>query len=232
MNRTTDWDGGLGVVQTRAKLASLCVLGGLLALSSLAPHAAALGIYTLAPGGNIVANPSAFPTGGTILDTITTPFTSSTIDGTVVSTVIRGDSSNPYGGLTFTYSLSLNNFSSDSSSEMTIGSYGGFVTDVSYNLTGGEIAPSNFTRSITQNGSVIRFLWSSEGGIMPGQTGALIVVQTAANNFTPASGGVIDSQTVNISTLAPVPEPGIASLLVSGLGVFAFCRRFPRNKLN
>ncbi len=211
-------------MQKRGKLVAVCVAGVAMAVCSVASQAVA-SVYTLPPGGNILANSSTFPVGGTILDTVTTPFTSSTIDGTVISQVISGDSSNPYGGLTFTYSLSLNMFSSDSASEMTIGSYGGFVTDVSYNLIGGEVAPSNFTRSTTGNGSVIRFSWSNGGGIMPGQTGALIVVQTAAQAFTSASGGVIDSQTVNISTLAPVPEPGVASLFVAALGAFALWRR-------
>lgn len=171
-----------------------------------------------------MANPSAFPVGGTVLDTVTTPFTSSTIDGTVVSQVISGDSSNPYGGLTFTYSLSMNTFSSDSASEITIGSFGGTLDDVSYDLTGSEVAPSNFTRSSTGNGSTIRFLFANGGGLMPGQTGALVVVQTSATAFGPAVGGVIDSQTVNISTLAPVPEPAIASLFVA-LGAVAIWRR-------
>ena len=172
-----------------------------------------------------MANPSSSPTGGTVLDTITTPFTSSTIDGTVVSQVITGDSSNPYGGLTFTYSIFLNNFSSDSLSEMTVGSYGGFTANVSYDLTGSEVAPSNFTRSTTGNGDTIRFYFSNSGGLQPGQTGALVVVQTAALSFTPALGSVIDSQSVNISTLAPIPEPGIASLFVAGFGALALWRR-------
>jgi hypothetical protein len=225
MKRTTVCHCNLGVVRNRVRLAAFIATGTVLSLYSFTPRASALGIYTLGPGQNILANPSAFPVGGTVLDTVIAPFTSSTIDGTVISQVISGDSSNPYHGLTFTYSLSLNNFSSDSSSEMTIGSYGGFVTDVSYNLTDSEVVPSNFTRSTTQNGSVIRFMWSNGGGIAPGQEGALIVVQTAAPNFTSALGGVIDSQTVNISTLAPVPEPGVASLLITGLGVFAVWRR-------
>lgn len=225
MNRTTVYDFRPAVRRKRAKLAGLVATGVVVSLYSLPPEATAIGIYTLAPGGNILADATSYPTGGTVLDSETNSFTSSTIDGTLISSVISGDPSNPYKGLTFTYSLSLNTFSSDSSSEMTIGSYGGFVTDVSYNLTGSEAVPSNFTRSLTQDGSVLRFLWSNDGGIMPGETGALIVVQTAANNFTTdASGGVIDSQTVTISGIAPVPEPGMVSLLVCGFGIFAFWR--------
>lgn len=216
---------GFEVRQKRGKLLAVCAAGLALAAYSVAPQASAIGVYTLPVGGNILASPSAFPTGGTVLDTVTTPFTSSTIDGTVVSQVISGDPSNPYGGLTFTYSLSMNTFSSDSASEITIGSYGNTIDDVSFNLTGAEVAPSNFTRSTTGDGSVIRFLFANGGGLMPGQTGALVVVQSSATAFAPAVGGVIDSQTVNISTLAPVPEPGIVSLFVAALGVFGLWRR-------
>lgn len=223
MKRTTS-DFGVSVLLTKPKLAGVFATAVCLSAWSFAPRAAA-SIYTLAPGGNIAALSSDYPTGGTVLDTVTDPFTSSTIDGTIISQVISGDPSNPYGGLTFTYLVEDNAVATDSVSEMTVGSYGGFLTDVSYNATGSEVLPSNFTRSATGSGSTIRFLWSSGGGIQPDQTGALIVVQTSAQNYAPAQGGVIDSQTVNISTLAPVPEPGTVSLLIAGLGLFFFSRR-------
>lgn len=213
-------------MRNRAKLAGVCAASLAISCLSLAPRANA-SIYTLPVGGNIVASSSTFPSGGTVLDTVVSPFTSSTIDGTITSTVISGDSSNPYGGLTFEYSVFLNNFSSDSLSTLTVGSYGGFAADVSYAVTGTN-APSNFTRSPASNdGSTLRFLWSNNGGLQPGNTGSLVVVQTGAHSYTPALGSVIDSQSVNINTLAPlaVPEPGIVSLLIAGFGVFALWRR-------
>jgi hypothetical protein len=51
------------------------------------------------------------------------------------------------------------------------------------------------------------------------------VVQTGASNFQTAMGGVIDSIPANVSVLAPVPEPAIGSLLLTGLGMFFFRRR-------
>ena len=221
------------VSPAKTKLVGALSAGVLLSTCSLTLPAHA-SIYTLGPGGNIPAASSTFPVGGIIEDTVVDPFVATvienglpiTLNGSITSSVISGDSSNPYGGLTFTYQLMLNSSSTDSSSEVTIGSYGGFVTDVSYDATGSEILPSNFTRSASGNGNTVRFLWSNDGGIGPGDTSALIVVQTAAHNFTSAQGGVIDSQTVNIATLAPVPEPGTTSLLMVGLGAFyAFRRR-------
>lgn len=220
------------VLQKRSKCVGIAVTGILLSACSLALNSNAISIYTLTPGGNEPALASSFPVGGATLDSISDPFvgtviengTPITLNGSVTSTVIKGDSSNPYDGLTFTYQLMLNAVSTDSSSEMTIGSYGGVATDVSYNAIAGDVLPSNFTRS-GGVGSTVRFLFSNSGGIGPGDTSALIVVQTDAQNYAQASGGVIDSQTVNIATLAPVPEPGIASLLITGLGTFFVFRR-------
>ncbi len=213
----------------------LGVAAGLLALAvcALALQSSATPVYTLLAGGNNIAAASAFPTGGTLsmVASNDAPFSVSTPDGplagNVVSLVLSGDTSNPYGGLTFTYLLSLNPAAmGDSASAMTVGSYGGFMTDVSYNLEiPSEIAPSNFTRSLTGNGSTIRFLWSNNGGLQPGQIGAEVVVQTDAHNFQETLGGVIDSQTVNIDTFAPIPEPGIGSLLATGLGALFYFRR-------
>lgn len=210
---------------SRILAASLFLSAVLLALPSPAS------IYTLPPGGNIAASSSTFGTGGTLLYTTNLPFASSTIDGTVISSVYSGDPSNPYGGLTFTYLLTLSGppGTVDSVSELTAGGYGGFQTDVSYNMAAGEVAPSNFSRS-SAPGSVLQFFFSNNGGIALGETGALIVVQTDASNFQETgNGGVIDSVPSNVGLLTPVPEPAIGSLLAVGLSaLFVFRRRNSR----
>lgn len=205
-------------------LRSLIILAvGLLLCTCLFVPRAMADIYTLDPGGNITASSSVFPTGGTVVATNGFAFNSATLDGIVLSRVYQGDPSNPYGGLTFTYSLIMFSGSSDSLSELTVGSYGGLSTDVSYNSIGG-VAPSNFTRS-AGDGDTLRFFFSNNGGILPGQPGDILVVQTSATSFGTAMGGVIDSIPANVTVLAPVPEPAIGSLCAIALGALLFRRR-------
>jgi hypothetical protein len=110
---------------------------------------------------------------------------------------------------------------------MTVGSYGGFLTDVSYNSNfSAGVAPSDFSRN--GDGSILQFSYNNNGGLPPNESSAEIVVQTNAKNFQTAMGGVIDSTTANVSVLAPVPEPAIGSLFATGLGAFLFWRRRSR----
>jgi len=192
-------------------------VGGILLASPFLSQVGAT-VYTLPPGGVNAALASPYPVGGTLLATVTAPFSSSVISGTLVSSVFNADAANPYGPamLTFTYSLSISPSSPDGSSEMTVSSFAGFLTDVSFNPAGGGVAPSNFTRS-SGTGDVVRSVWIVTP-IMPGQTGALVVVQTDAVSFHDTTAGIIDGQTVNVDSLAPltVPEPGTGMVLVAG----------------
>lgn len=189
-------------------------------------HVRAADPYALNPGSTITAASSSFSL-GTLLASVTTPFTSPSLSGTLISDVYSASASNPLGGYTFTYSLSISSSSPDSSSEMTVGSYFGFHTEMSYQLTGSEVAPAFFSRSAA--GDTVRSTWLPNT-ILPGQMGALIVVQTDANSFVATTAGVIDSTTVNVASLAPfnvivTPEPATASMLLFGAGTMLMFRR-------
>jgi hypothetical protein len=127
--------------------------------------------------------------------------------------------------LTFTYFLTVSNQSPQSVSEFTVSAFDAFLTDVSMNTNlSGSISPSNFSRSDEGGGSgqVIRvhFLNPTVG---PGDRAASVIVQTSAFAWTATTAGIIDGQTVNVSSLAPlpVPEPGVGALLLLGLGGLA-----------
>src|SRR6266702_6877508 len=131
----------------------------LLALSLSIARTQAIIPANLPPGGVLSPPPAeASPVGGSVLfNTGPVPFTAGTFSGTLTSAAISGDSSNPWGGLTFTYGI--NNFvgSRDDIARLTVSSFGLFLTDASYNPTTpvGGLAPMSISRSA--NGAVLGF---------------------------------------------------------------------------
>lgn len=227
MKRVSAESKGIVEIRRGSKFLAIATSGLLLMAGLLAPRATA-SMYTLPTGGNITAFSSVFPSGGTVLATTNSSFSSlsGSIIGTVTSTVYSGGGDPYVGGLTFTYLLMLSGSSTENASEMTVGSYGGFSTDVSYSTNAPGLAPTSFTRSATGNGDTIRFLWSNGGGLAPGQNAELVVVQTSATSYGFGPSGIIDNQTANLTLLTPAPEPEIGGLIAMGLGaLFVFRRR-------
>ncbi len=184
----------------------------------IAGSALAATIYTIAPGGFNTALSSVYPVGGTAIASLSAPFSSSTLVGTITSTVIQNDASNPYGGLTFEYQLFMDPASPQAASRFTVSSFGSFLTDVSYNpsasLLGLIFNPTSFGRSA--DGQVLRFSFDNPN-IGAGQDSAMIVVQTSAGLYGNGVAAVIDGTSANAVSLVPVPEPAAAGLLLLGL---------------
>jgi hypothetical protein len=167
-----------------------------------------------------------------MLNSQTIPFSSGTLTGSLFSEVVQGDVGNPYGGLTFAYQITLSTASPDSVSQMTISSFVGFATDVSYSFQGAAVplgaptpvAPSNVSRSAA--GNAVRFTFLS-AQVQPGGNSALLVIQTDAQGYQPTEAAIIDSLSVNVASFAPlaVPEPGTATLLLAGLGALGLALR-------
>src|SRR5438067_11305869 len=85
------------------------------------------------PGTAVPAVPAAGPIGGVQLGQVIAPFSSGVLAGTLTSTVISGDTSNPFHGLTFTYRFTVDSAAVDSASQISISSFLGFTTDMSFN---------------------------------------------------------------------------------------------------
>ena len=145
-------------MRTIAYMKTLLVCGIALSAALFAPVAGA-GVNTLAPGGVLAPGPSPFPVGGTVLDNITDPFSNGILSGSLNSIVIAGDASNPYGGLTFVYQLSVSAGAVDSASQLSVSSFQFFQTDVTFNPSSGTVAPTLVSRSSL--GDVVRFSFFS-----------------------------------------------------------------------
>src|SRR5262249_35564919 len=158
----------------------------------------------VAPGAFVSANSSTYPTAGSIIASTTSPFSSGTFAGSLVSAVYTNDAANPYGGLTFTYLLNLSSSSVQSVSQVTVSAFDSFLTDISYNPGSGGVAPSNFSRS--SDGSVVRFSFFSPN-VNPGTNSALVVVQTGSQAYSSTLAGIIDGTTVNVASYAPLVVP-------------------------
>ena len=196
----------------------------------LSPFVSQVKAVYLAPGGVLPGTFEPDPTGGTQLASQSVPFSYGVLQGTLTSSVISGDPSNPFGtGLTFTYQVAVSALSGDSASQISVSSYAGFLTDASYNpIAGGTVVPDFMSRSATP-GNVVRFTFLTTP-IGPGLSSALLVVQTDAALWAPTTAGITDGQTVNVSSYAPiaVPEPETCALIVMGLGLLGF--RLRRSK--
>jgi hypothetical protein len=197
-------------------------LAGLLFATTVATSLAA----PLPPGVQIPAPYEPEPIGGIQLNQVSAPYANADIQGTLISTVIANDLSNPFGGLTFTYEVLVSPNSLAAVTGFTVGNYGGFLTDASYGDAfaggGGNIAiiagvpPNTVDRSLPP-GNVIGYDFFP--GILPGQGSALLVVQTDAQQWLPSLASVIDATAATVPSLAPTPVPEPVTFALVGMGI-------------
>jgi hypothetical protein len=183
----------------------------------------------LTPGGTLFPAPGEpDPIGGTVLQSLTVPFIAVDFTGILTSRVIQGDTTNTLGGLTFTYQVS--NTDTDASptdiNRVTVTNYTGFLTDVSFQV-GSGLSPTLVDRGLPPAGLEVGFGFENvigQGAVRPGQTSALLVVQTNAPLWVPTFASVIDGGVASVASLGPaVPEP--TSLVGLALGGVALLHR-------
>jgi hypothetical protein len=162
-----------------------------------------------------------------VLQTLMQPFMSPTYTGTLTTTVIRGDTTNPFGAnaLTFTYMLT-NGPGTHSINRFTVNGFEGFTVDASHQtpLAVGTIAPAYVDRET--NGSSVGFSFVlapvGSGPIGPTHTSATLVVQTNATAYVQQLASVLDGFPATVATFAPVPEPSTIALAGFALAVVGF----------
>jgi hypothetical protein len=171
---------------------------------------------SLTPNSSILLPAEAEPVGASLVTSSTINFSALTFSGTLTSKVWSGDTSNPFGGLTFTYEISNDLLSADPIDRFTLSSYAGFLVDASY--SGAGVVPTTVTRNPAGNQISFNFSGISEGTLIQGSSSPVLILQTSAATYQNSIGGVINSSTVNVATFAPlaVPEPTTAALLALG----------------
>lgn len=191
----------------------------------LAAGVSNLSAISLLPNSSIALPLEAEPVGATLVTSSTVNFSALTFSGTLTSKVWSGDTSNPHGGLTFTYEISNNLISADAIDRFTLSSYAGFLVDASYN--GAGILPTSVQRNTAGNQISFNFSGIGEGTLIQGGSSPVLILQTDSATWQDSIAGVINSSTVNVATFAPlaVPEPTSLALVLLGAGAFAWRRK-------
>jgi len=193
----------------------------------------------LAPGGSIAAPAEVNLVGASLLASISNHFSSASLSGSLISSVSTGDTTNPYGatGLTFVYLIFLDALSPDAVSAISIGSFRGFQTDVSYQIPTVGMAPFTISRNpaVSPTGSqAVNFNFTIMGGtsnyLMPGNNSAYLVIQTDATAWHFDTASVIDSVGTAVTTISPVPEPTSLTFFLLGLGALVCSWRLRPDK--
>ena len=184
----------------------------------------------LLPGVTTVAAGEADPSGPTKIEaTLTVPVVAATFSGSLTSTVLSGDISNPFpGGLTFIYELSNDKTSPHAIHRFTVSNFTGFGTDVSFSILSGGTPPTLMDRGPLP-GDVVGFTFIGlplgAGALAPGSTATTFVIQTDATVWTTSKAAVINGSTANVDALAPIaiPEPGTCVMALIGAVMSGFC---------
>jgi len=153
--------------------------------------------------------------------------------GTGQEWVVKNYAGNPFGatGTTFVLQVSLSgappNVMAAVIERVTNAVFTGFLTVVmSFVSAAGQVVPTNADRSA--NGAVVAFNFNIPN-ILPGQTSALLIINTNAPSFTSGTMTVQDGFATTLNGFAPsVPDGGNAVAL---LGIALVGVEFLRRKL-
>jgi hypothetical protein len=185
----------------------------------------------LLSGATIPAPGEPDPTGGVVQPgtgvavAFVSPSGPGSFSGTLTTTVISGDPSNPLGGLTFTYRLTNNPGSFAALERMTNLDFNGFLIDASFQIPAAGVVPSLVDRDASGSSDGWSFNPLGLGAINPGTASALLVIQTNAPAFQQINANVLDGSIAVVSSFGPriIPEP--ASMAIAGLWILALRRR-------
>jgi len=169
----------------------------------------------LLPGDGIFAVGEADPTGGsTLFSTNVSWGIPGEFLGTLISSVITNDPSNPFpGGLTFTYQFTVSTNGIRSATALLVYDFGSSLTDVSYLPNSGD-KPFAIFRSgeSSYQDDEIEFNFFNPF-VPPGTNSALLVIQTDSSHWSFNIASMIASSALpNILIVAPGPPEILTSV--------------------
>ena len=175
------------------------------------------------PGQTISTVAENDPVGGTVVGTITEPFSTAFYSGTLICNVIAGDTSNPFGGLTFTYRLTDDAISRDPLQRLRVLGFRPWTVDMSNQLSApalGWVAPTSMDFDSSGENVGYSFGTVGNGTLLPGGSSTLLVVQTNARSYWIEPSVISGGATVVVTTFSPQPpvldpEPAQAATVVA-----------------
>ncbi len=177
---------------------------------------------------------------GTLLASLSAPYSFSTTAGTTSGTLLTAVYRNNTGTLDFWYQVANSGSSATAIARETDVNFAGFLTAVGYSLTSfgpftsGSVAPLTGDSSSLGPGSTIGFTFGppDSNKIAPGQTSFVFVISTSATLYTSGNASIIDGGTQTVAAFQPAtasqvnaPEPSTLVLLSSAVLGFVGRRR-------
>jgi hypothetical protein len=191
----------------RARIGVLVTIAANIVLASSAWSVAA----PLPPGTTLSPVPSGpVPGGNAIAGGVPVSFTATSFTGSLTSTVLQNDPTNPLGGLTFIYLLRDSPASSGAIEGLHVSSFAGVMADVDY-VPGTGIVPPTFIGRSSGAGSTIDYSFVGPpvgaGQRQPGQ-GSELVVYTNSHVFAATLALENDGSAVQVNSYATPALPG------------------------
>jgi hypothetical protein len=225
-------------MKNRQSIQKLAVSIAISLIAASVSHGALPGAVPLAPGDTVTPADLTGVDPGTLLATLSSPFTTVDTSGTLFSSVYRESG----GTLDFYYQIQLSGNSSGDISRETNTSFAGYQTSVGYRPDGSALSGSPFTNGTVApttadrnaGGDVVGFNFGppESAKVLPGQTSDVLVISTNATTFTTGSSSVIDGGAGTVQTFEPtvVPEPSTLAQLVLGVIALATLWIRPRKR--
>jgi hypothetical protein len=194
-------------------------------MAAATARATLTGTVALAPGATVIPGNATAQPAGTLLATLSAPFTNAT--GTASGTVASAVFQEAGGTLDFYYQVTENATAPNcggptqpvcaSLARMTATNFSGVSTSVGFRSDGstlpispfvnGTVSPVTADRNV--GGDVVGFSFSppASANIQPGQVSFVLIISTNATNFAPGNASVVDGGVTTVAAFEPVAPP-------------------------